>query len=199
MKFIELIKQVDINEVIDYLVTEKDELASSRDGYLSVYFRLLELPVEETTYKIYLVNQKGYSDENDDYIDVLGYDTEDGVSYSLSFTSWSCWLGSEVVEKSLNSFGAVVFVANCLYDMTFMGFSEENIQNELDILKDRVKEVEEGTATYYTFEEVVARLNESTGMNYEIKERTEEEDRLRKEEFQRINDYNEEQVKNILS
>lgn len=197
MKFIELIKQVDINEVIDYLITEKDEPEKVREGYLSVYAKLLELPIEDSSYKLYVVNQKGIS-EDDEYIEVLGYDNEDGVSYSLSFSTWSTWLGSEVIEKSVNTFGVVAFVANCLYDMTFMGFNEECIQNELEILKDRVKEVEEGTATYYTFEEVVAHLNEKTGLNYEIKERTEEEERERQEELQKISEYNEKQVKEML-
>lgn len=197
MKFIELIKQVDINEVIDYLITEKDEPEKVREGYLSVYAKLLELPIEDSSYKLYVVNQKGIS-EDDEYIEVLGYDNEDGVSYSLSFSTWSTWLGSEVIEKSVNTFGVVAFVANCLYDMTFMGFNEECIQNELEILKDRVKEVEEGTATYYTFEEVVSHLNEKTGLNYEIKERTEEEERERQEELQKISEYNEKQVKEML-
>lgn len=50
--------------------------------------------------------------------------------------------GFEVDESSLSEFGAAKLTAAILYEMTFFGYSEEDIEKERQLLRDRAEEAE---------------------------------------------------------
>ena len=87
---------------------------------------------------IIVSNEKDTFDD-EGYVNVSGkynYPKEntDEHSYSLAleFTAWNEWLGMDIDKKSLQNFSELEIIAHCLYEMTFMGFEEEEIQAEMN-------------------------------------------------------------------
>ncbi len=54
---------------------------------------------------------------------------------AIEFTPWNEWLGMDIDKNTLQDFTELEIIAHCLYEMTFMGFEEEEIQSEMDKLK----------------------------------------------------------------
>ena len=124
--FIDLLKKVDIERVLFYL-EKLGESKKSLDSYKTVYNNLLTMEVKDNKEMyIFVVEEKDYF-EDEKYFNVLGLDIKDGESYAIEFMDWSDWLGSNVVEKSVEKLGSVIFVAECLKEMTFLGFEEERM------------------------------------------------------------------------
>lgn len=87
------------------------------------------------------------------YFDVSGISAEgDHQSYALEYTSWAKWLGYEVERATLKRMTGEEIVAHCLWEMTFLGFTQNKIRRRLAALKNQVKDVKEGrvkTKAYY--------------------------------------------------
>ena len=88
------------------------------------------------------------SNENDDfdnssYVDVSGRDNNPKENadiltdaLAIEFTPWNEWLGMDIDKNTLQDFTELEIIAHCLYEMTFIDFEEEEIQAEMDKLKD---------------------------------------------------------------
>ena len=86
------------------------------------------------------------SNENDDfdnssYVDVSGRENNPKEnpnkltdSLAIEFTPWNEWLGMDIEKNILQDFTELEIIVHCLYEMTFMGFDEEEIQAEMDKL-----------------------------------------------------------------
>ncbi len=94
------------------------------------------------------------------YFCVSGVCTEKGIqqSYALEYTPWSKWLGYEVDKKVLKKMPKEEITAHCLWEMTFMGFTQNKIRSRLSVLRRRVKNIEEGKVKTIPYEEVMARI-----------------------------------------
>lgn len=86
--------------------------------------------------------------DNHEYVDVSGcerIDTqlpdEHNRLLALEFTSWDKWLGMEVDEKTLQDFTELEIISHCLYEMTFISFDQEIIQEEIDKLEKLADEI----------------------------------------------------------
>jgi len=74
------------------------------------------------------------------YVDVSGtYDNpkseEEKFSQALEFTPWNQWLAMKIAPKSLQNFSKLQIIAYCLFEMTFVGFEEEEIQEKIQSIK----------------------------------------------------------------
>ena len=147
MIFKDLLASVTKEEMVEYFSNIENE-KEYIDKYCELYDALLNKEPENSGMKLLLVWQKDYFEDYGLYISVLGLDLEDGEHYALDLTSRSRWLGSEILEKSLKDFGRVTFVCECLLAMTEISFDEERVEEEKQILADRIKEIEEGTAKF---------------------------------------------------
>ncbi|MCL4536202.1 MAG: hypothetical protein M1610_01200 [Nitrospirae bacterium] len=96
------------------------------------------------------------------YFDVSGICLEKDAkqSYALEYTPWSKWLGYEVSSKVLKRMSKEEIIAHCLWEMTFMGFTQNKIRRELNKLKKRVEDIKTGKVKTIPFEEVMTRLKE---------------------------------------
>ena len=195
MLFKELLQKITENDIRSYFEQNEEE-CEYIDSYLELYRDLCNRKEEKETLKLYLVWQQDYF-EGSLYLEVLGFDEEDKESYALDFMSRNRWLGSEVVEKSLNEFGAVTFVCECLTEMSFISFDEEKVEEEKHILEERVKEIKEGTAKFFSSEDVFSDLREKYG--WEVREVTIEEDSERTKRIEDIRKFNEDKKKEMLS
>lgn len=126
--------------------------------------------------------------------DVVGFSIKNQQTYAIEFTPWKEWLGMTVCEKSLEYYGDIPFIVHCLYEMSFVSFEEDDIKNEIDILKEREEEIENGTATFISMDEICERF----GIN-PLPEKTEEEIAARQAEIQENFDRNQKIKEQFLS
>jgi len=94
--------------------------------------------------------------------DVFGIINGDKNHYALEMNSWNEWLDFDILDKSIEVYGAADVVAHALYEITFFGYSSktayEKVEEEKHILDERVREIEDGSAGYVSFEEVMGDL-----------------------------------------
>lgn len=64
------------------------------------------------------------------------------VSYSLVYTPWEQWLGMDIDLQTLQDYTAAQVAAHCLWEMTFYGYEESQVQAERDELQRRVDALE---------------------------------------------------------
>ena len=90
--------------------------------------------------------------DNHEYVDVSGYErsytqfpNEQNHSLALEFTSWDKWLGMDVDEKTSKDFTELEIISHCLYEMTFISFDQEIIQEEIDKLEKLSEEIKNMT------------------------------------------------------
>lgn len=195
MIFKDLLASVTKEEMVEYFSNIENE-KEYIDKYCELYDALLNKEPENSGMELFLVWQKDYFEDYGLYISVLGLDLEDGEHYALDLTSRSRWLGSEILEKSLNDFGRVTFVCECLLAMTEISFDEERVEEEKQILADRIKEIEEGTAKFISGEEVFENIREKYG--WEVHEVTIDETEERYRRVNEIKDFNDLKIKEML-
>lgn len=105
----------------------------SMAGYKTVFTKLVLLNPEETDISIVITKEK---DGDEEYIDVSGLhnhprNKEETYSQGIEFTPWRKWLGMDISKESLNDFSEAELIVHCLYEMTFEGFEEEDIENRI--------------------------------------------------------------------
>lgn len=195
MIFKDLLTSVTKEEMVEYFSNIENE-KEYIDKYCELYDALLNKEPENSGMKLFLVWQKDYFEDYGLYISVLGLDLEDGEHYALDFMSRSRWLGSEILEKSLKEFGKVAFVCECLTEMSFISFDEERIEEEKQILEERVKEIKEGKSKFIPAEDVFNSIREEFG--WEVHEVTIDETEERYSRVNEIKDFNNAKINEML-
>ena len=129
----ELINQVEWPDVAIALVSDHPWCRKSLDGYRIVFETLSLMDTDDSGFCIKIELSPDILEPKRLYPDVVGI--KDGVDerWGLSFSPWKEWLGMVVCQDTLDTFSASRIVANCLYDMTFYGFTEETINQ---VMKD---------------------------------------------------------------
>lgn len=148
MKFYHLINSVENKDVLKK-ITEIYDFANEPEGYKTVLETLREMKrssfCEFEIVVDYVTDPKYLVAGENPYYDMYGrsLNTEDKEHYALDFESWSTWLNMNVSNDSLTKFDYVTILAVCLWEMTFHGYTEEEINNfklELDKERDNVEE-----------------------------------------------------------
>lgn len=156
-----------IEAVLFNLYPEEEKNSS---GYRAVYEKLLLMPATASQMSIVVKNCKDDFD-GEEYVDVSGIhqhpqSEEENYSYAIEFTPWKEWLGMEVHPDSIAHFTELEIIAHCLHEMTFVGFEEKDIQEELQRI-DQISEDynnmtdEEKKANTTTLEDMIKKLNNS--------------------------------------
>lgn len=67
----------------------------------------------------------------------IDYASQDELTnaVALEFTPWNQWLGMGISELTQKEFTELEIIAHCLYEMTFVGYNEEEIQEEFARIK----------------------------------------------------------------
>ncbi|MDF9407783.1 MAG: hypothetical protein A4E52_01649 [Pelotomaculum sp. PtaB.Bin013] len=198
MTFMELLKTVVFDDVWTELEKEYSMIDEAFEAYFKVFNQLKSLMPEPNHYGMRLAVARiedGLEPGTYTY-DVFGIKPGDNEHYALELLPWSELLSFEVIEKCVEAYSAAVVVAHSLYELTFLGYDaadvEANIKNEINILKERSKEIENGTAEFVSWDEVCKDIGY-------VDERTEEEKELQNKQFERINAENKKVYEMLLS
>jgi len=146
MKLIELIRQNSWLSVELTLLDIYPEEKKNIYGYEEIFIQLVSMPVIETDMIIEIKREIDDFD-NEEYIDISGRkknepkdQKEQEISYALEFTPWSEWLGMQIDKNSIKNFTELEIISRCLFEMTFIGFDENEIQEELNKINNTVEE-----------------------------------------------------------
>lgn len=206
MKFKELLHQVSWDDVEKYITDyyyedENDQATANMPGYQSVFNELHFMKPIDTKMRICLNEVTPDMDDSCDepYIIVDGKDgtlnkessdfecwgpnvpeevANAEQSFGIEFAPWCEWLGMEIDAETINTYTPVEIVANCLFEMTYMGYSEDKIQGELNMLNERVNEIKNMTEeekktklmSLDEFEKKLGYLNKKDDNNDEIQD-----------------------------
>jgi hypothetical protein len=146
------------------------------DEYQGVFEKLKIL--DPTNYDLDIVLETYDCDPNfestqNTYVDVSGRKKNpdpDAITdgYALEFLDWDKWLGMDLAEETILHFSELEIIAHCLYEMTFVDYEEESIQQQFKSISDRVEEYkkltdEEKIQQTISLEELKKQLDEKKG------------------------------------
>ncbi len=111
----------------------------SLESYEDVYEKLKFMAAEESNLSIEVEHQKDDFD-GAEYVSVSGKyknpeDEEETFPQAIEFEPWRKWLGMDITNETLADFSELEIIAHCLFEMTFAGYEEEDIQEELKKLE----------------------------------------------------------------
>jgi hypothetical protein len=166
MKFQEVLKKVIWNDVknvlYNYYYKENENYEEEICRYFEVFNKLLDLtPKESNKMRICIEN---IANEEDSFVSVYGKngslnkDSSDfefwgnvseevanaELTYALEFRSWEEWLDMEVTYEVIKEFSMPEIIAHSLYEMTFVSYDQEIIQERFDGLKKTVEDIKNG-------------------------------------------------------
>jgi hypothetical protein len=147
------------------------------DEYRNVYEKLkLTEPADYNELEIVLTeydNDPNFESDKETYVDVSGQkkvpnpnDITNG--YAIEFLEWGKWLGMDLAKETIKNFSDLEIIAHCLYEMTFIDYDEEAIQEQFKSLNDNVEEYKKLTEEKkeqktISLDELKRRLDEKKG------------------------------------
>lgn len=148
MKFKELIDKYNWDDVRSTLLQLYSNQEKNIEGYEQIFEELRTLEPVETKLRIVI---EDVFDEYDKkyYVDVSGKDgtlnkesepeyfkndevCNQEISYGIEFTDWAQWLVMDIDPESLLKYSGLDIIGHCLWEMTFYGFTQENIKETID-------------------------------------------------------------------
>jgi len=131
MKLKQILNNISNTEILHKLFEFYPEQKESLDGYVDVLEKLRNLTHKESDFKIVIYQVVDFSDE-ERYWSVSGQKDNDPQYWAIEYTPWEEWLSSEVeFDKRLS---LVSVIALCLWEMTWSGFDQEKIKNDIEEL-----------------------------------------------------------------
>ena len=177
MIFKNLVNSVNYDDVWIVLVKEYKLKKSAYEVYKKVLEQLKSLESKPCDPPVTCVIAKveDFLTPGEIIFDVFGIIDGDENHYALEMNSWNEWLDFNVLDKSIEVYGPADVLAHALYEMTFFGYSSKNVyekvEEEKHILDERIKEIENGTAQYVNFEEVMSKTKYAYKRTPEEKEK----------------------------
>lgn len=141
LQFHDLLQTVDFDKVFDHIIDWWPEQKKNEEGYRKVYDKLQKIkPRWPKLGDMRIVIEKEEWDGKV-YPNVSGrYPTKD-LNYGIEFTSWEEWISMYFTEETLTTFTHEEIVGACLYEMTFYGFDDTDVQQALNEMYNEVEEI----------------------------------------------------------
>jgi len=81
---------------------------------------------------LYIRRINSKNEEDDIAVSGIGEPHELGNTYNISGINWGKWLGMEIHPETIKNFNESEIIAHSLYEMTFFGFSENEIKTNIE-------------------------------------------------------------------
>ena len=139
------------------------DLFEDTESYRKVYEKLKQISPQNTDITLVI---RPYADKEGEEItvhDVYGKKPHEEYGLALDFMTWDKWLGFSISEETMSSYNELEIIAHSLYEMTFFGYDEEEIQKQFKSIERIAEEYknmspEEKKANTITLEELKKRL-----------------------------------------
>lgn len=136
MTFKELInrnKWADVKENLLQIFPDQDELM---DAYETVYHDLMKIEPVSSSFIIQIDpnSDEEYMDQEFEVnciSDEIDEETGEEDWTDIELESWEVSLGMEISDKTAEEFTELEIIVHCLNQMTMLGFTEEDIQTEM--------------------------------------------------------------------
>ncbi len=161
MRFKELLKNVVLEDVLIELAISYIEEQENLEEYKEVFNKLLTLSCNKEAKECMIIiyeTTEMWDDEEVVFANVNGKLPGDDENYCIAFEKWENWLNMEVPDD-LCDYTAAEFVAHCLWEMTWHGFNQEDIQETLKELRVTVEEIEKNPGNLIDMDEVQERID----------------------------------------
>ena len=161
----DVVEQTSWPEVKSALLWSYPDASDSLAGYRKVLEQLRRLDPSSSNMRIIVEEAtESFGDEDSRYTSVYGKDgtknheledfdagggnpdsefADSEAKFGLSFHKREEWLGMRIDPISLSSYTASQIVAHCLWDMTFHGFEQMEVDATLEELNRRVAELKD--------------------------------------------------------
>lgn len=113
--------------------------------YKTIYSQLQQTPAIDSNFQIVLTQY--FDDETNEksYVDVSGFkdnDLKDTLTdgHAIEFVPWKEWLGMTINKVTLAEFNELEIISHCLYEMTFIGYDEKEIQEQFSEINNSIDE-----------------------------------------------------------
>jgi hypothetical protein len=85
------------------------------------------------------------------------------IRFGLSFTAWEEWIAMDIDPSSYSSLSEAEIITHCLWEMTYHGFNQSDIQANLEDMKRQSQNIqnmspEERAASVLTLEQLLEHL-----------------------------------------
>ena len=169
MKFHELIKTNNwLSVEITFLNLYPDQ-KKNIEGYNEIFAELQKMKPGKSNMQIVLELQEKDDFYDEPFVHVYGLEikpkSKKTERYGLDFVKRKKWLDMTINENTLKEYTELEIISHCLYEMTFYGYDEKDIQNEWKKIKRQIDEIkswtpEEREKNLISSEEVFRRLDE---------------------------------------
>lgn len=135
IRFADLLKQVEFNDVWKVLVRQYPDQSGCRDGYEKVFNTLVCMrPLKHNLNDMFIRIEHSPADKycDRDWYDVHGIMLDKPMRYGIEFIPWIDWVSMFVTSDTLELLNPTEIVAHCLWEMTYNGFDEPVIQSTLN-------------------------------------------------------------------
>lgn len=154
IRLYDLLKETDFETVFKTLCHWFSDQEKSREGYEFVYNKIKEMKLRKHNLSDLFIKVEAVKEEDEDirdWLNVCGKDiiSKSIINYGLEFEDWNDWISMFITQDTLDTLSKEDIVAACLYEMTFYGFTEEDVQNKHKDLLDTVKAVKESKLLNY--------------------------------------------------
>lgn len=136
VRFSQLLHYASFDIVFETLLKWYPDQKENKEGYEKVFDYLLTLkPKPHKIGDLYISVEK-WEDNGETGLDVTGvdirYPEDKRPSYAIEFMPWIDWISMFIDDNTMKNIPGYDIVAACLYEMTWFGFEEKDIQNRKD-------------------------------------------------------------------
>lgn len=157
----ELVDKVNFSDMWDKFKNIYPDSENSIDGYRDVYITLKDIEPEE--YDLRIVVEYSISDE---WYYVYGREKNSLENYGLDFIDWEKCLSMEIENKE--NLSDEELLVHIMWELTFYGFSQEEVGEEGEKIEKRLESVEEGNAELVDWEEMDIDISEDIEKEMEL-------------------------------
>lgn len=160
----QLFTEVSWEQIESFLPKWNGDEVKNIAGYKTVFGELRDKVPETLDHPHPFIIQIRQDEENGD--ELVGFDPVESQIYALDFIPWAQILSCEMDSQTLASYSKETIVLECIYEITFWGWTEKKVQTEANKLSRRIDsdewiEVPEGMSSFDFWKHREANKNES--------------------------------------
>ena len=131
VRFYDLLRQVKFEDAYAKLVEWWPDQDNSDKAYRSVYDYLLTLKPKPHNLNDLYIEINLVEEDDSKYLDVNGVRPQSPeYGFAIEFKPWVDWVSMFVTQKTLDTFDKETIVGACMYEMTFVGFTDCAVQEK---------------------------------------------------------------------